>query len=308
MAATNGEMRNDFSMMEEFALIALNGLDSRNRTEAKKAALFGIEAARRLQEMFQKETEKDAREFAAMLQEELEQMKKMKHKDFVHLEKEITEVLTAEEVMAEVPNLLGCDMNYYTAGVTMKEYKSEESIYQRIIEEIRATILEPGKVPLEIFTMLWLMRECGCMHDIFSQEEQKQVEQRCIELKSKEEYYRILWESEFHNVIRNAYLKILRWKHNFFKNPYLEGINLIFPFLDRKQAIFIDMVVMGTNVKGRRQAVIEFVIKNGHTCTELEMGEETLLKIDNSYYRIWPYTRRAGRIPIQGVELLPVYR
>ena len=35
----------------------------------------------------------------------------------------------------------------------------------------------------------------------------------------------------------------------------------MFPFLDRRQAIFIDMVIMGTSVKDRRSAAIAFLEK-----------------------------------------------
>ncbi|MFR6328786.1 MAG: hypothetical protein ACLUOI_08145 [Eisenbergiella sp.] len=36
---------------------------------------------------------------------------------------EFTDILKAEGILKEIPNLLGCDMNYYTANVTMREYK-----------------------------------------------------------------------------------------------------------------------------------------------------------------------------------------
>lgn len=99
----------------------------------------------------------------------------------------------------------------------------------------------------------------------------------------------------------------MNWKHKIFTNPYLEGVNLMFPFLDRRQAIFIDMVIMGTSVKDRRSAAIAFLEKNGHTCEKIKNGTETIVKVDNEYYRIFPSTR-SFKIPIQGVELLPVYK
>lgn len=100
----------------------------------------------------------------------------------------------------------------------------------------------------------------------------------------------------------------LRGKTDLFKNPYLEGVNLLYPFLDRRQAIFIDFVILGTNVEQRRLAVESFLTEKGHYVEEVKIGTETLLKIDNMYYRIWPKTIRCSRVPIQGANLVPVYR
>lgn len=50
-----------------------------------------------------------------------------------------------------------------------------------------------------------------------------------------------------------------------------------------------------------------FLEKNGHTCEKIKNGTETIVKVDNEYYRIFPSTR-SFKIPIQGVELLPVYK
>lgn len=298
----------EYSIVEEFALIALDGLDSRHSTEMKKAALMGIEMARGLREILWEEAEMDTSAFVLALEQKIKSVKHMKNKDFREVEKAIADVLTAEGVLTEIPSLLGCDLDYYTAEITMREYKSDEQLYLRIVESIRADILEPGEVNLETVCFLWLLRECGCMHDIFSQEEQRLVEQRLVELKGQEECYRILLEQEFHNAVRNTYIGWLKWKHNLFKNPYLEGVNLLFPFFDRRQAIFIDMVILGTSVFDRRQAAMDFLKENGHSCVEMKIGGETLLKVDNHYYRIWPSTRIAYNIPIQGVELSPVYK
>ena len=87
----------------------------------------------------------------------------------------------------------------------------------------------------------------------------------------------------------------------------MEGINLLFPFLDRRQAIFIDFVVLGTSVADRRLAVLAFLSEKGHYVQEIPRGTETLLKVDNYYYQIFPMTRTYNRIPVQGADLVPVY-
>lgn len=298
----------DYMLKEQLALVALNGQDSVRDTLAKKAAIAGIEAANVLQLLLLENEPGDVDEFKARFKETLEGIKKISRRNRRIIEKEIVSVLKEKKLLEEIPSLLGCDMNYYTAKVTMREYKGDEGVYQKITESIKAVILEPGEVSDEVVAILWLFRECGCMHDIFSVEEQRKVQERLIELAAANPIYKIILEGEFSKGMGKTFLGFLGWKHNLFKNPYLEGINLLFPFLDRKQAIFIDMVIFGTTVKDRRQAAIEFLRKNGHSCEELRIGSETLVKIDNSYYRIWPSTRSGYKIPIQGVELLPAYR
>ena len=79
------------------------------------------------------------------------------------------------------------------------------------------------------------------------------------------------------------------------------------PFLERRSAIFIDFVVLGTTVADRRKEVLCYLSERGHYAEEVKNGRETLLRIDNSYYRIFPMTKAAYHIPIQGASLVPVY-
>ena len=52
---------------------------------------------------------------------------------------------------------------------------------------------------------------------------------------------------------------------------------------------------------------MEHLTKMGHYVEEVKSGSETLLKVDNAYYRIFPMTKRAYKVPIQGANLVPVY-
>lgn len=297
----------EYSIMEQFALVALNAQDSNHSTQAKHVAVCGIEAAKIIEQLLMEEKEKEITEFERLLKRQLSQIKKLSAKERKNIERTITNRLKTEGVLYTVPNLLGCDMYYYTANITIREYKCDEELYRRITEGLKAVILEPGEVTIETVILLWLFRECGCFHDIFSIEEQDQIGRRFMQLSAENGLYRTIWEQEFHSSARGAYLSFLNHKRRLFMNPYLEGINLLFPFFDRRQSIFIDMVILGTTVAERRQKTIEFLRENGHTCEELLFGTETIVKIDNGYYRIWPATRYA-KLPIQGIELLPVYK
>lgn len=293
----------DWKLSEQYAIVALNGLESLHASMAKDAVLRGIAAAKVLEPYIGEE----ASVFLTKLEEAVERAKSIKKKEKKELEEEMTAVLKAEGILEIVPDLLGCDMDYYTSGVELKAYRSEESIYLRIREGLRAEILEEGEISRECALLLWLFRESGCIHDLFSVEEQNKVQQRMLDMAAQEPIVQELWQSEFYSAVEKFVEKFLRTKRNLFKNPYLQGVNLVFPFLERRSAIFIDFVVFGTDVKSRRIAVMEHLVSFGHYVEEVKFGSETLLKIDNAYYRIVPGTRTAYKVPIQGASLVPVY-
>ncbi len=91
---------------------------------------------------------------------------------------------------------------------------------------------------------------------------------------------------EFHNVFEGFMNRFVKTKSKLLKNPYLEGVNLVFPYLDRRKSVFIDMVILGTNVADRRAAAVEYLKKKGFAVEEIRVGSETLLK--NRQY-ILPY-------------------
>lgn len=88
----------------------------------------------------------------------------------------------------------------------------------------------------------------------------------------------------------------------------MQGVNLTFPFLERRQAVFVDFVIFGTTVSDRRTTMMSFLCEHGHFVEEVKNGTETLLKIDNIFYRIVPKTVSCQGIPVQGALLSPVYR
>lgn len=291
----------------QYALAALDNQSSTQMTTAKKAVLRGIAAAKLLETiLFEKEAV--STDFSSALSNDIDEIKHTGKKDFQALEKETAAMLIAMNLMDEVPDLIACDMNYETAGNSIRVYRSEETSYLSIVESVRAEILEEGPVTKECACLLWLFRETGILHDIFSIKEQSEVERRLIDLSLREAWYHPIWNAEFHNGLEESILGFLNGKRNLFKNPYLEGVNLAFPFLDRRQAIFIDCIIFNTTVKDRRQAVVDHLIEKGHHVQQIPNGTETLLKIDNVYYRLWPKVVSAAHVPIQGMQLTPVYQ
>ena len=295
-------------LSRQYAVIALDGLESLHPSMAKSAVIRAIAAAKVLEEVMYTEAESDPAVFIPKLNEAVEAAKDLGKKGAKQIEEEMAGLLEADGLMEQIPDILGCDMDYYTAGVELKAYRSDEDTYIRIREGLRAEILEEGVISTECAVLLWLLRESGCIHDMFSVSEQDQVQRRMTDAAAENEIFRAMWQTEFHSAVESFAGRFLRAKHNLFKNPYLEGVNLIFPYLERRKAIFIDFVVLGTDVQSRRIAVMEHLSKMGHYVEEVKSGSETLLKIDNAYYRIFPTVKRAYKVPIQGANLVPVYQ
>ena len=298
----------EYSLSQQFAIVGLDGLVSNHPSIAKKAAVRGICAAKVLEEHFLENENVDLSEMRQVLQEGVHRIKSYGKKKLEETEREMAALLEADGGVEIVPDLLGCDMNYYTAGISITAYRSNREQYLGITERVKAEILEEGEVTEECICLLWLFRETGCMHDIFSVKEQEFIQQRVADIAAAKEDIRIIWEEEFHTKLENTVVNFLKAKHNLFKNPYMQGVNLVFPFLDRRQAIFVDFVIFGTSVQDRRFAMMEFLQEKGHYVEEVKNGTETLLRIDNALYRIWPKVKRAYKVPIQGADLLPVYR
>lgn len=294
-------------LSQQYALLALNGQESLHPSVAKNAVLRAVAAAQVLEIEMGKADTSSFSEFSAALQKAVQIAKTLKKKEASQIEQEVVNALEAEELLKEVPDLLGCDMDYDTSGIELKAYLSDEISYVRIKEGLRAEILEDGPISLEYAVLLWLLRESGCIHDLFSISEQSRVEERMTEGAAQDEQYRTLWEAEFHSIFEGVMNRFVKTKSKLFKNPYLEGVNLAFPYLDRRKSVFIDMVILGTNVADRRAAAIEYLSKKGFTVEEIRIGSETLLKIGNIYYRIFPMTKTAYKVPIQGVNLVPAY-
>lgn len=225
----------DYTLAQQYAVAGLDGMESIHTSMAKSAVLKGIAAAQLLEEFLADDMQPDV--WKAKLEEGLKRVKKQSKKEAKVLEREMADLLEADGVLEMAPDLLASDMNYYTAQVELKTYRSDRDTYLGIVERVRAEILEEGAVTQECICLLWLFRESGCLHDMFSVEEQEQIEKRMVELAVEGEFCRVLWQAEFHSSLESAAAGFLQFKKKLFKNPYLEGVNMIFPFLERRQAV-----------------------------------------------------------------------
>ena len=319
----------DLGLAQSFSLVALNAQDSLHRTAAKTVALRAMAAAVLLEAYLNGAFAKDGD--ALVLQKEassipyrdavlrpllkkggetgdlgqwLKKASALPNRQFKVFEQAMAASLDALDLLDEIPNLLGCDLYYDSAGVKIKEYRSDMMEYARITETIRAEILEDGPVTDEAICMLWLLRESGCMHDLFSQNELEKVAFRMNVLYQSNALAKALFPVRFHQGIEIAIKSFLRMKKAAVKTQFGTGVNFVFPFLERSQSIFIDTEAWFSNAEKRLHDVKVRLESNGHIFTVLREGETPLIKIDNIVYVAIPHAVYT-RIPIQGVRLRP---
>lgn len=299
----------EYTLAQQYALIGLDGVDSKHWDMVKAATVRGIAAAKLLEEILKDEESVDLHTFQRELVIGTARIRHQKRGRGKKIGKEMADLLIADGTLEEVPDLISCDIDYNSGNCEIKAYRTEPKTYQEITEWLRAEVLEDGPMTQECISLLWLLRESGCLYELFTVAEQKKLEERMVTLVTERELYSILWRSEFHSNWESMVRKFKQSKKQFFKeHPAWQGVNLVFPFMERRSGIFIDDVILGTTVEGRRLAMVNYLTEQGHYVDMVKSGEETLLKIDNAYYRIFPTGRSIQGIPIQGAYLVPVYR
>lgn len=300
-------MYTKLSFTEKYALLCLDNLESQHHSTLKKLSLKAISASAFLEEALAKEdlSSMETSSFHLLLNQ-LCSTKSLSQKKLDQTEKNLVSILKEKHVIEETPDLLSCDINYYTSGIKLMNYRSDAAIYTRILECLRAEALEEDSLTEESFCLLWLLRENSLLYDFFSSLEQETLEKHLTEFSMKCENYKLLLQTKFRNTGESISNFFLSTKKKATENQFMQGVNLIFPFINRRNSIFIDTVILGTSSSNRRLEIMAFLSEHGHFVEDITLGEEKLLKIDNGYYRLFP-TVRVCRFPIQGMALVPIY-
>ena len=321
----------ELTFAQNFALIALNAQDSLHMTTVKKIAVRCMAAAAILEWMMKKGTlrsefstisRQDVENLASAphqqetlrvilgkresaqytLPEFLTQVRRFSRRTLKRIERAFADPVKGLDALEEIPNLLGCDLDYYTASVTMREYRSNCEIYTRVTEGLRADVLEEGRISDESIMMLWLLRESSCLFDLFSKEELKTVGRRMAEMHQSSMLAKTLYMIDIHRSLEVGAKNFLRSKKDVMATPAGIGVDFVFPFLERSQSIFIDTEAWFEN-KEQRLLDVEARLKQfGHEYTVLRRGTVPLIRIDNVLYEAIP-TARQMKIPVQGMRL-----
>lgn len=220
------------------------------------------------------------------------------------LERVISDSLKEMSMLEEIPHILGCDLYFHSAGVDIKEYRSDIQGFSTITESTRAELLEDGLVTDETICLVWLLRESGCMHDFFSRSELASISAGMYKLYQNEPLAKVLFPIRIHSGIELIVKKILRMKTGVVRTQVGSGMNFLFPMLERSQAVFIDTEQMLPNSVKRLHDVRVRLESKGHTVTVLHKGQIPTIKVDNLVYEAIPHAIY-GRVPIHGVRLIP---
>ncbi|WP_018750670.1 hypothetical protein [Paenibacillus sanguinis] len=234
----------------------------------------------------------------------LKRASSLPQRKLMRLEQVMTRSLMDLGAMEEIPHLLGCDMYFESSGVAVKEYRSELSEYTRIAEGLRAEVLENGPVSDETICLLWLLRESGCLPDLFSGQELAQVALRINELDTSSPIAHTLFWMRIGLGWGMMVKHFLRWKKAFVQTAVGKGMLFLFPLLERSQAVFIETEAWFANSQDRLGAVKQRLETQGHVFTVVREGEIPTIKIDNLMYEAVPHLVTM-RVPIQGVRLIP---
>ncbi|WP_352417612.1 hypothetical protein [Clostridium tertium] len=322
----------DLKLSQSYSIIALNAQDSIHMTTIKKISLHCIAASVILESylngdfievndklslkksylenpnitLYQEAVFKPLFNKKEIIEEDLNwwlsKASNLSNKHLKNLEVSMTDSLKGYDYMEEISSLLGCDMFYKTAGLSLREYRSNMEEYSRVVEFLRDEVLEDGVLSDENMFMLWLLRESGCIQDIFSKGDLEIVDKRMHNLIINNKISKKLYNIHIYHGIEMAVKGFLNMKKNAIKTPTGTGINFIFPVIERSQSIFIDTEEWFPNASQRLDEVRKRLEENGHNYTIIREGAVPLIKVDNIIYEAVPEATQ-GRIPIHGVRL-----
>lgn len=319
-------------LTQDFAIIGLNAQDSMRLTTAKRAVLYGVGAATIIELYLDHKffiqgdrlkleksilEEADLPVYQALVLEPLfrkddqveEDLKwwitnaaKMPEKLMKKVERALGDALAGEHRIEEIASLLGCDLEFKTAGLSMREYRSNEKEYTKQVEGLRSEFLEEGILTEETLAMIWLLRESGCLYDIFSNEEMKQVVVKINELYHTDSFVKTLFPIQMQDMLNKIASSLIKKKKELLSTSTGVGVTYAFPFFDRAQSIFIDTEAYAEGAVLRLAEVKSRLEENGHHYEVLREGSVPLIKIDNYLYEALP-TQKIYKFPVFGVRL-----
>lgn len=322
----------EMGFSQQFALIALNAQDSLNMTTAKKISLRCVAAAT-VAELYLDDYLQKQGDFYALrwrkndaalnwhqkvvletlfgtayeLQDDLpgylEKVTKLSKKKLKKIEQAFRVVMEGAGTLEEIPALVGCDLYYDDAGITVKEYRSESDAYRCVMESFRAEILEDGFMTDEAVWMLWLLKESSSLYDMFSETELQQVAERYNHLAETHSLASQIYRVDIHRTVETGIKGFLKMKQKAMSSDTGVGLNFLFPFLERSQSVFIETESYFSNKEERLKVLQDRLEKHGHHFTIKRKGDIPLIMVDNTLYEAVPHVAQPSRVPIHGIRL-----
>ena len=118
-------------LSRQYAVIALDGLESLHPSMAKSAVIRAIAAAKVMEEVMHTEAESDPAVFIPKLNEAVEGVKDLRKKDEKQIEEEMAALLEADGLMEQIPDILG-----YIAVTRIRTSGSEKDCGRRFWKKV----------------------------------------------------------------------------------------------------------------------------------------------------------------------------
>lgn len=310
------------SLPMDFALLALNGMDSEEGSFFLKAVYRSLVAAFVVEAFLQKETSRalSADEISALngdlfapeflgakeknhtLPEWLSKVKRVSNKKIRAMVRPFMEKMQQRGKLDVIHSLLENDLYYEEEAFEMTEFRVEKIAYQRILIEFKKDWLEKGMPSNRTIALYWLLEQNGLLGRLFNAEEQAICAEQKAKRYHKNDLAKMLWkETVLSPIVRLAKDSMLK-KVGFFQTAVGIGLAFSFPFLAKKEAIFI----VGENWISKTEEVLPEIVgkirRKGHHCLILRKGKVPLVEIDNVLYEAIPHIRTFRYSSVFGLQ------
>lgn len=310
------------SLPMDFALLALNGMDSEEGSFFLKAVYRSLVAAFVVEAFLQKETSRalSADEISALngdlfapeflgakeknhtLPEWLSKVKRVSNKKIRAMVRPFMEKMQQRGKLDVIHSLLENDLYYEEEAFEMTEFRVEKIAYQKILIEFKKDWLEKGMPSNRTIALYWLLEQNGLLGRLFNAEEQAICAEQKAKRYHKNDLAKMLWkETVLSPIVRLAKDSMLK-KVGFFQTAVGIGLAFSFPFLAKKEAIFI----VGENWISKTEEVLPEIVgkirQKGHRCLILRKGKVPLVEIDNVLYEAIPHIRTFRYSSVFGLQ------
>lgn len=314
----------DLTSIQRFTLLALNGQDSQHMTVAKRMALRCVAAGAIMETQLTRGFSVDsplldaaespslplyqqvALELLAPKSGEtalqiIARTDRLRDKQLAAMEKAAADSLKSIHALDEKQALLACDLLYDGQSMDLQEYRADKALYLQTAEGFRAEILEDEEMADENVLLFFLLRESGCIHDLFSKGELPTVDVQMQKAFRFNSLAKKLLPLNIHKASEMTIGKFLHGKKDAASADMGIALNFLFPAFERSQSVFIDTEAL---LENDEDFICHILTRLQHHDVEvLRKGKVPLLRIDNVLYEAVPSSVRTYKIPVYGARL-----
>lgn len=314
----------ELALAPRFALLSFNAQDSLHMTVAKRMALRCTAAAAVCEVQFsrglpldQPFSEAEGAPSLLLYQQAavealnpqpgdtaislLARTAQLHDKALAAIERPVADLLKSLHLLDEVQSLLACDMDFDVQDMALREYRALPAAYRAIAQTLHAEILTDDEMDDENVLLFYLLRESGCIHDLFDEGEMPTVNVQMQKALRFSPLAQALFPLQLHKSAERKIKEFLGIKKGLATTDYGTGLNFLFPVFERRESVFIDVEKLYEADEDFLTHVLHRLEQ--HDVEVLRTGKVPLLRIDNVLYEAVP-----SAVPVGGVGLrVPVY-